>query len=70
MNEIEAPLWIKYSGDLFFLICFLVVFFLVKPQPLITEDDETDQPNPLEKILKTDAEGSENIDEPETPGEK
>ncbi len=70
MNEIETPIWIKYAGDLFFLICFLVVFFLVKPQPLITEDDEADQPNPLEKILKTDEEPSENVDDLETPGEK
>lgn len=55
MNELATPFWIKYAGDLFFLICFLVVFFFFKPVPgSDLDEDEDSQPNPLEKILKND----------------
>lgn len=59
MSEAEVPVWIKYAGDLFFLILFLVVFFFFKPaaQTDADADDEFDDEiaaNPLEKILVSD----------------
>lgn len=64
MDEVNTPVWIKYAGDIFFLILFLVVFFFFKPQSdsddETTEDmDSSEEPNPLEKVLRNDKPASE-----------
>ncbi len=61
MSGIEAPVWVKYAGDIFFLILFLVVFFFIKPEQKTDQDETTDSeaPNPLEAMLVTE----ENADE-------
>lgn len=57
MNDFEAPTWVKYAGDLFFLALFLVFLFFVKPAEQSEDewDDNEDgadaEPNPLEKML-------------------
>ena len=58
MNDFEAPTWVKYAGDLFFLALFLVFLFFVKPAEQSedewddNEEDGTEaEPNPLEKML-------------------
>jgi len=65
MSAIETPAWVKYAGDLFFLLLFLVVFFFLKPtSPAADEWDDNSEngpeeaPNPLEKMLVS--EDSEN----------
>ena len=72
MSGIETSAWVKYAGDLFFLILFLVFLFFVKPLPQ-TEDEWDDDsegitkegPNPLEKILVTDDDANVSPDESE-----
>jgi len=61
LSGIEAPVWVKYAGDIFFLILFLVVFFFIKPEQKTDQDETTDleAPNPLEAMLVTE----ENTDE-------
>jgi len=61
LSGIEAPVWVKYAGDIFFLILFLVVFFFIKPEQKTDQDETTDleAPNPLEAMLVTE----ENADE-------
>lgn len=61
MSETEAPVWIRYAGDIFFLILFLVVFFFIKPDQKTDHDesDASETPNPLEAMLITE----ENTDE-------
>ncbi len=66
MNETEAPVWVKYAGDIFFLILFLAVFFFIKPDEKTDYDEnsESETPNPLEAMLATD----ENADEESVAG--
>ncbi|MFZ5950584.1 MAG: hypothetical protein ACOYXC_07755 [Candidatus Rifleibacteriota bacterium] len=55
MNQAETPVWVKYVGDLIFLIAFLVVLLFFKPSPEPEEFDENEEePNPLEKMLVSD----------------
>lgn len=58
MSETEAPVWVKYAGDIFFLILFLVIFFFIKPDQKIDHDESSDTgpeaPNPLEAMLVTE----------------
>lgn len=56
MNETEAPVWVRYAGDIFFLILFLVVFFFIKPDQNSDQDETADSeaPNPLEAMLITE----------------
>ncbi len=54
MNPIEPPFLIRYAGDIFFLLAFLVILFFVKPDPeheSHVDNDETAGPNPLEAML-------------------
>jgi len=58
MSDFEAPTWVKYAGDLFFLALFLVFLFFVKPAEQIQDEwddeieaDTVEEPNPLEKML-------------------
>jgi hypothetical protein len=57
------PIWVKYAGDIFFLVIFLVILFFFKPDPadaFSETDDESEQPNPLERMLVSeDNHGSE-----------
>lgn len=56
MSEIENPVWLKYAGDIFFLVVFLVIFFFVKPiEEKHDEENSLEEPNELEKMLKTDS---------------
>ena len=66
MSGIETPVWVKYAGDLFFLILFLVFLFFFKPSPHGQDewddestDPEEDAPNPLEKMLISDGDNDE-----------
>ncbi len=58
MSETEAPVWVKYAGDIFFLILFLVIFFFIKPEQKVDHDEssdtESEAPNPLEAMLVTE----------------
>lgn len=67
MTEVTSPTWVKYAGDLFFLIVFLVVMFCFKSEPIVEkyEEDipESELPNPLEEILVTEQTEEENLDE-------
>ncbi|MEW6709698.1 MAG: hypothetical protein AB1403_07730 [Candidatus Riflebacteria bacterium] len=66
MNQAETPVWVKYVGDLIFLIAFLVVLLFFKPSPEIEENDENEEePNPLEKILVTEDKFPEDEVEPD-----
>ncbi|PKL49764.1 MAG: hypothetical protein CVV42_05360 [Candidatus Riflebacteria bacterium HGW-Riflebacteria-2] len=65
MNGIETPAWVKYAGDLFFLVLFLVFLFFFKPSPPADDEWEEDienspeeAPNPLEKMLISDDDNS------------
>jgi len=56
LSEVENPVWLKYAGDIFFLIVFLVIFFFVKPvEEKSDQDNVSEEPNELEKILRTDS---------------
>lgn len=68
MNEAEVPAWVKYAGDIFFLIIFLVVLFFFKAEPVVEVDTDEDEPNPLEKMLVTEDE--EAAEEPHEREEK
>lgn len=64
MNEIESPALVRYAGDIFFLILFLVIFFFFKPGENGSENDidgegSEESPNPLEELLHTDQEESD-----------
>ena len=61
LSETEAPVWVKYAGDIFFLLLFLVFFFFIKPDQKTDHDEGNDSeaPNPLEAMLITE----ENTDE-------
>jgi hypothetical protein len=64
LTETVVPTWVKYAGDIFFLVFFLVVLFCFKADPTVEtpdQSDDTDQPNPLEKMLVSD----QDPDEPE-----
>jgi hypothetical protein len=70
MSGIETPVWVKYAGDLFFLILFLVFLFFVKPAPQNEDEWDDDSegitgevPNPLEKMLVTDDDATVTSDE-------
>jgi hypothetical protein len=58
LTENEVPLWIKYAGDIFFLIAFLVILFFFKADPESSQEQEAlsneELPNSLEQVLKTD----------------
>lgn len=70
MNEIENPAWLKYAVDIFFLLVFLIVFFFVKPvEKESTDEDAFEEPNELEKMLKTDNEIESSETERDTSGE-
>ncbi len=64
LNEIETPVWVKYAGDIFYLLVFLVILFFVKPEKDTEnslEDDQSESPNPLETMLVSE-ENPENIE--------
>lgn len=69
MTEVEMPIWIKYAGDIFFLVIFLVILFFFKPDPadaLSEAENENEQPNPLERMLVSEENhnSEEEIDKP------
>ena len=73
MNGIESPAWVKYAGDLFFLILFLVFFFFFKPNTRPADEwdegadgSEEEQPNPLEQILVSEDTQDAHLSDPET----
>ncbi len=68
MSEIEAPIWVKYAGDIFFLILFLVIFFFIKPDQTteLHDNNDSEAPNPLEAMLVTE----EKSDEENTPNDE
>lgn len=69
MNEVATPEWVHYIGDVMFLLLFLVVLFFFKAEPEdLEQENEEEQPNPLEKVLVTDSEEideEQNLKEPE-----
>ncbi len=66
MNQAETPVWVKYVGDLIFLIAFLVVLLFFKPSPEPEEIDENEEePNPLEKMLVSDDNSADEKAEPD-----
>jgi len=56
LNLEESPLWVRYAGDIFFLLVFLVVLLFFKPDPSEEDGSEDDDegPNPLEAMLMTE----------------
>ncbi|PKL45723.1 MAG: hypothetical protein CVV41_01605 [Candidatus Riflebacteria bacterium HGW-Riflebacteria-1] len=71
MTGLETPTWVKYAGDLFFLVLFLVFFFFFKPNS--QTEDEWDQeaeagdeegPNPLEQMLVSEEPDNMPLDAP------
>jgi len=66
VNQAETPVWVKYVGDLIFLIAFLVVLLFFKPSPEPEEIDENEEePNPLEKMLVSDDNSADEKAEPD-----
>ncbi|MDD3146682.1 MAG: hypothetical protein PHD82_05225 [Candidatus Riflebacteria bacterium] len=65
MNEIETPVWVKYAGDIFYLLVFLVILFFVKPDKDSESNELSESPNPLEVMLLSDDEShaDENFEE-------
>ena len=54
LNSAETPFLIRYAGDIFFLLAFLVILFFIKPDPdheSHVDNDATEAPNPLEAML-------------------
>lgn len=55
LSETEAPVWVRYAGDIFFLLLFLVIFFFIKPDQKTEYHENNDEsPNPLEAMLVTE----------------
>ena len=54
MNDV--PEWFSYTVDIILILVFLFILFFVKPdENLKKEDTAEEEPNPLEKVLKTDS---------------
>ena len=55
-NINEVPEWFSYTVDIILILVFLFILFFVKPdENLKKEDTAEEEPNPLEKVLKTDS---------------
>ncbi len=52
----DVPEWFSYTVDIILILVFLFILFFVKPdENLKKEDIAEEEPNPLEKVLKTDS---------------
>ena len=52
----DVPEWFSYTVDIILILVFLFILFFVKPdENLKKEDSAEEEPNPLEKVLKTDS---------------
>ena len=52
----DVPEWFSYTVDIILILVFLFILFFVKPdENLKKEDTAEEEPNPLEKVLKTDS---------------
>ena len=52
----DVPEWFSYTVDIILILVFLFILFFVKPDENFKKEDiAEEEPNPLEKVLKTDS---------------